>query len=184
MSKLKSPCVGICSTAIGDPVCRGCKRFNHEVVQWNGYTDSEKAIVLDRLQQLLDQVVGNYLSVTNTKLLNRHLAALNKRHRQNHNASANSKAFSALQAMAEPPIRDSKPELETLGLAVKPQYSQLSVKDLFQEIDEAYYRLCLAYYDANYIRAYHLRRNFYRQDTYRQDTEADRFQSMDFEITE
>ncbi|MEM9624509.1 MAG: DUF1289 domain-containing protein, partial [Pseudomonadota bacterium] len=33
----RTPCVGICSTTYGDLVCRGCKRFAHEIVQWNAY---------------------------------------------------------------------------------------------------------------------------------------------------
>ncbi|MCF8976542.1 DUF1289 domain-containing protein, partial [Pseudomonas edaphica] len=28
---IKTPCVGLCSTVYGDLVCRGCKRFHHEV---------------------------------------------------------------------------------------------------------------------------------------------------------
>lgn len=34
---IKTPCVGLCSTVYGDLVCRGCKRFHHEVIHWNGY---------------------------------------------------------------------------------------------------------------------------------------------------
>ena len=39
---LKTPCIGVCSTVFGDDVCRGCKRFQHEVIQWNSYSDPEK----------------------------------------------------------------------------------------------------------------------------------------------
>ncbi|MCA4075779.1 DUF1289 domain-containing protein, partial [Pseudomonas kurunegalensis] len=31
---IKTPCVGLCSTVYGDTVCRGCKRFHHEVINW------------------------------------------------------------------------------------------------------------------------------------------------------
>jgi hypothetical protein len=31
---IKTPCVGLCSTVYGDLVCRGCKRFHHEVINW------------------------------------------------------------------------------------------------------------------------------------------------------
>ena len=50
--KVKTPCVGVCSTVFGDEVCRGCKRFQHEVIEWNGYTDFEKEIVWNRLESL------------------------------------------------------------------------------------------------------------------------------------
>ena len=53
----KTPCVGLCSTVYGDQVCRGCKRFRHEIIMWNGYGSSEKAAVWSRLEQLLEQVV-------------------------------------------------------------------------------------------------------------------------------
>ena len=43
--KVKTPCVGVCSTVFGDQVCRGCKRFQHEVIEWNGYSDFEKETV-------------------------------------------------------------------------------------------------------------------------------------------
>ena len=56
MSKRPStPCIGICSTALGDDVCRGCKRFTEEVIRWNGYSDAERAAVFARLDQLLVQ---------------------------------------------------------------------------------------------------------------------------------
>ena len=39
MSQVKTPCIGICSTtSLGDKICRGCKRFNFEVIRWNSYS--------------------------------------------------------------------------------------------------------------------------------------------------
>ena len=44
---VKTPCIGVCSTGIGDAVCRGCKRFSHEVIHWNSYSqDHKRAIVM------------------------------------------------------------------------------------------------------------------------------------------
>ena len=40
--KTRTPCVGICSTTYGDEVCRGCKRFYFEVINWNKYDENEK----------------------------------------------------------------------------------------------------------------------------------------------
>ncbi|MCZ6708751.1 MAG: DUF1289 domain-containing protein, partial [Gammaproteobacteria bacterium] len=51
-SPRSTPCVGICSTTFGDLVCRGCKRFAHEVVQWNGFEPAQQAIVWARLDEL------------------------------------------------------------------------------------------------------------------------------------
>jgi len=59
---IKTPCVGLCSTVYGDTVCRGCKRFHHEVINWNGYDDAQKRAVWLRLEQLLVQVMMAKLS--------------------------------------------------------------------------------------------------------------------------
>lgn len=46
------PCVGACSTGMGDDVCRGCLRYVHEISGWVGYTATEKQAVLNRLDAL------------------------------------------------------------------------------------------------------------------------------------
>ncbi len=53
----RTPCVGICSTTYGDLVCRGCKRFAHEIVQWNSYDDAQQEQIWQRLTRLRDEVV-------------------------------------------------------------------------------------------------------------------------------
>ena len=41
-----TPCVGICTTTnCGDDVCRGCGRTAHQVINWNQYSDAEKATI-------------------------------------------------------------------------------------------------------------------------------------------
>lgn len=47
----RNPCIGVCSTTYGDDICRGCKRFRHEVSTWTKYSDSEKNIVNRRLEK-------------------------------------------------------------------------------------------------------------------------------------
>ncbi|MBP6701123.1 MAG: DUF1289 domain-containing protein [Halioglobus sp.] len=66
---LKTPCIGVCSTGIGDSVCRGCKRFAHEVIDWNSYSPQQKAVVDTRLGTFLSQCVSNKLRVTDKALL-------------------------------------------------------------------------------------------------------------------
>lgn len=51
-SQTDSPCIGYCSTALGDDVCRGCGRTFEEVTFWNVYSDEEKKAVMHRLQAL------------------------------------------------------------------------------------------------------------------------------------
>ena len=52
-----TPCAGRCSTVFGDSVCRGCRRFNHEVIQWNTYTPEQHTAVWKRLDAQLDQIL-------------------------------------------------------------------------------------------------------------------------------
>jgi len=45
-----SPCIAICSTAQGDPVCQGCGRTFEEVTNWVFMTQPEKDAVWDRIE--------------------------------------------------------------------------------------------------------------------------------------
>ena len=70
---LKTPCVGICSTVFGDEVCRGCKRFQYEVIEWNSFNDSEKRAVLDRLEALKILIMESKIEVFDATLLKQKL---------------------------------------------------------------------------------------------------------------
>jgi len=60
MNQIKTPCIGICSTtSFGDKICRGCKRFNFEVINWNTYTEHEKLAVFSRIDLLTEQILRN-----------------------------------------------------------------------------------------------------------------------------
>ena len=50
-TRSSTPCLGICSTTYGDDVCKGCKRFVHEVINWNKYNAKEKEVVNSRLEE-------------------------------------------------------------------------------------------------------------------------------------
>jgi hypothetical protein len=58
-----TPCVGICSTTYGDLVCRGCNRFAHEIVAWNGYSDDQRSRVWQRLLSLRDAATALFVAV-------------------------------------------------------------------------------------------------------------------------
>ncbi len=53
--------MGICSTTYGDLVCRGCKRFAHEIVSWNGFDESQRDLVWARLLDLRDTCVRDVI---------------------------------------------------------------------------------------------------------------------------
>ena len=65
MASVKTPCLGICSTtSLGDVVCRGCKRYSFEVINWNGYDQAAKAAVLSRIERLNTQILENKLRIS------------------------------------------------------------------------------------------------------------------------
>ena len=68
-----TPCVGICSTVFGDHVCRGCKRFAHEIVAWNSYSNEQKQLVENRLTLLLAQILEPHFEVVDAELLQQRL---------------------------------------------------------------------------------------------------------------
>ena len=74
--KVKTPCVGVCSTVFGDQVCRGCKRFHHEVIEWNGYTDIQKETVWNRLESLKVLIMKSKILIENKVLLQSKLDSL------------------------------------------------------------------------------------------------------------
>ena len=51
-----SPCVGRCSTAYGDDICKGCGRTFLEVVNWIIFDEQEKAAVWARLGKIAADV--------------------------------------------------------------------------------------------------------------------------------
>lgn len=64
-----TPCVGICSSGIGDTVCRGCLRFDHEVIRWNSYTPGEHEIILNRIESFLEKIIKNKIYLIDIKRL-------------------------------------------------------------------------------------------------------------------
>ena len=41
-----TPCIGICSTALGDKICRGCNRTAKQVDEWRTYSDNKKREIM------------------------------------------------------------------------------------------------------------------------------------------
>ncbi|MEJ2090491.1 MAG: DUF1289 domain-containing protein, partial [Gammaproteobacteria bacterium] len=68
----RTPCVGICSTTYGDLVCRGCKRFAHEIVQWNGFDEDQRQLVWSRLRTLREGAVLQHVAIADEGLLRQH----------------------------------------------------------------------------------------------------------------
>ena len=139
-SPVKTPCIGVCSTGIGDSVCRGCKRFSHEVIDWNSYTTAQKQAVDGRLSGFLSQCVSNKLQVLDEDLLKWQLAVQQIRYVEHHDAYC--WIFSLLKAGAGQ-IDNSR----DYGFEVDLRYRIMSLPELRDEIDQEFYILSEAHYE-------------------------------------
>lgn len=138
--QVRTPCIGVCSTGIGDQVCRGCKRFAHEVVNWNGYTNEQRYLIAQRLEGFLAQVISNKIEIVDEAQL---LAAV--KHQQiNFKQEQNPYCwlFDLLMAGASQ-IND----LAVYGLRCQPGWEQQSLVDIKRAIDEDYFTLSCAHYE-------------------------------------
>lgn len=140
LPRIKTPCIGVCSTGIGDSVCRGCKRFAHEVIDWNAYTEKEKQIVDQRLAQFLSQCVQNKLQVIDEKLLAWQIQTQQVRYNPDHDAYC--WVFSLLKAGARQIKRP-----EAFGFSVDLRYREMPLDALREEIDAEFFALSSAHYD-------------------------------------
>lgn len=50
-SDTASPCIGVCSTVLGDEICRGCGRSFEEVLNWHQFSDEQKRTINRRLTE-------------------------------------------------------------------------------------------------------------------------------------
>ena len=137
----RTPCVGICSTTYGDLVCRGCKRFAHEVVGWNGFDAPQRGAVWARLGELLDGSVGKFVEVTNRELLNERAAQL--RVAQADALSDQRLAFEVLQRS----VADAT-DLERVGLRSLTADCG-NARELVRGIDPEFRNRSLAHYELN-----------------------------------
>ena len=137
---VKTPCIGVCSTGIGDSVCRGCKRFSHEVIHWNGYTQAQKRIIDDRLSGFLSQCVSNKLVVIDKALLKWQLQVQNVRFNERHDEYC--WVFSLLKAGAGQITAPRE-----YGFEVDLRYRDLPLPALKERIDQEYYILSEAHYE-------------------------------------
>ena len=137
---VKTPCIGVCSTGIGDAVCRGCKRFSHEVIHWNSYSLEQKRIIDQRLSGFLSQCVSNKLQVIDKGLLQWQLEVQNVRHVPHHDEYC--WVFSLLKAGAGQ-IENSR----EFGFEVDLAYRDLSLLELKEQIDAEFLLLSQAHYD-------------------------------------
>ncbi len=139
-TRVPTPCVGLCSTTYGDLVCRGCKRFAHEIVDWNRYEDEQKAAVLTRLTQLMTSVVSRYVLVTDTDMLKASLDGHGLRYRKDQPPEC--WAYDLFRQ-----TRGQFARLNDLGLAKLPEVDSLSYRDIWDAMNSEYLAVSEGHYE-------------------------------------
>ena len=136
---VKTPCVGICSTSIAGSVCRGCKRYAHEVIRWNAYSDEERRIVWQRLNDFRVQILGSWFEVMDKQVLAEQLGQ--RKIKFNADLEPVAWVYDLLRAGASQIV-----ELESYGVRwVRP--GELSLVELNEQIEQVYYQLSEAHYE-------------------------------------
>lgn len=137
---VKTPCIGVCSTGIGDDVCRGCKRFEHEVIAWNSYSQDERRVVLQRIDVLLEQIVARWLPIHNPEQLRQQL-------------QRQQLVFDSQRAPASWVVELLKAgasqidDVTNYGLTVTEQGQGKSLRQLRDIIETEFYELSCAHYE-------------------------------------
>ncbi len=121
-------------------VCRGCKRFAHEVIDWNGYTEEQRQLVVDRLDQFIIQIVANKIDIFDeAKLLTQleyQQIVFNK------NLSPSRWVYELLRAGST-----QIEQTEDYGFRVKPDWQRFSLEQIKQFLDQDFYALSSAHYE-------------------------------------
>ena len=137
-----TPCIGICSTTYGDLVCRGCKRYAHEIVDWNRYGEGQHDVVCQRLTQLRDASVSEFIEVKDEAALRRAGKAIRL---------PISSQRTVLTVAYEVLRRSSRiPQLDDLGLARSSFAAGVAPERLFGAIDREFYTRAVAVYERSF----------------------------------
>lgn len=137
-----TPCAGRCSTVFGDSVCRGCRRFNHEVIKWNTYTADQQSAVWHRLDAQLDQILVPLLPLAD--IVHVEGFVLSKRVRLRPDATRGRKLYHALKLCEK-----NRHFTDESGLGI--HYKQ--VRPLWDEFERRILALATASYDLAFLRA-------------------------------
>jgi predicted Fe-S protein YdhL (DUF1289 family) len=137
----RTPCVGICSTTYGDLVCRGCKRFAHEIVGWNAYSDDQRTRVWNRLSAVRDGCVEQFVEVVDRARLDAAVVGL----------ATDTSQLSASAAIYELLRRRARTihALATVGLAARDASCRAPI-DVRDAIDREFLARSRAIYERNF----------------------------------
>ena len=124
-----TPCLGICSTTYGDDVCKGCKRFVHEIIGWPKFSQDERALVNDRLEKFKILILKDRFKIVDQDLLQIKL----RENAINYNNSIDPLTwiFDLLRAAGSQSL-----DLNQFGITSLMSYDSSTIKDINQELLE------------------------------------------------
>jgi len=138
-NRSSTPCIGICSTTFGDDVCKGCKRFSYEITNWGKFSTDERAVVNSRLEQFKITILEEKFIVSDSNLFETKMNEFSL----NFNSSLNpiTWVFDLLRASSQEDL-----DLSEFGIEILPKFSNLSLLELRDLINQEMLQLSEAHY--------------------------------------
>jgi len=132
--------VGICSTTYGDLVCRGCKRFAHEIDQWNGYADGQRLLVWERLYKLREGALLAHVRILDPSRLGERAETLRVPDRES--LSPANLAYEVIRRLPR--------QVDFTVLGVTPLEPAAHAGELYQRVEAELYRRAVAQYERDF----------------------------------
>jgi|TARA_B100000524_G_scaffold224501_1_gene118647 predicted Fe-S protein YdhL (DUF1289 family) len=145
-NRSSTPCIGICSTTFGDDVCKGCKRFSHEITNWGKFSTDERAVVNSRLEQFKTTILEEKFTISDSELFESKMNEFSI----NFNSSLEpiTWIFDLLRASSNKDLN-----VNDFGIEILPAFSDLSLIELRDLINQEMLQLSEAHYYKFFNRA-------------------------------
>ena len=145
-NRSSTPCIGICSTTFGDDVCKGCKRFSHEITNWGKFSTDERAVVNSRLEQFKTTILEEKFTISDSELFESKMNEFSI----NFNSSLEpiTWIFDLLRASSNKDLN-----INDFGVEILPAFSDLSLIELRDLINQEMLQLSEAHYYKFFKRA-------------------------------
>ena len=145
-NRSSTPCIGICSTTFGDDVCKGCKRFSHEITNWGKFSTDERAVVNSRLEQFKITLLEEKFTISDSELFESKMNEFSI----NFNSSLEpiTWIFDLLRASSNKDLN-----VNDFGVEILPAFSDLSLVELRDLINQEMLQLSEAHYYKFFNRA-------------------------------
>ena len=145
-NRSSTPCIGICSTTFCDDVCKGCKRFSHEITNWGKFSTDERAVVNSRLEQFKTTILEEKFTISDSELFESKMNEFSI----NFNSSLEpiTWIFDLLRASSNKDLN-----INDFGVEILPAFSNLSLIELRDLINQEMLQLSEAHYYKFFNRA-------------------------------